>query len=174
MIDDKKKDDEIPVDDDPTQAGPDAVGASNDSDVAGAHEDPTHQSEVHDEPVSSETTDSEPESESRSDEPDTFDRAYVEDLRKESAGYRTQVRELQQQLHRVKVEQTGKLADPSDLEFDPAHLDDPDALLAAIEALLADRPHLKARRFDPAGAAQGPKQGGGGQVNLADIMRQHL
>ena len=169
MIDDKKKDD-----DDPTQAGPDAVGASNDSDVAGAHEDPTHQSEVHDEPVSDVTTDSESESESRSDEPDTFDRAYVEDLRKESAGYRTQVRELQQQLHRVKVEQTGKLADPSDLEFDPAHLDDPDALLAAIEALLADRPHLKARRFDPAGAAQGPKQGGGGQVNLAAIMRQHL
>lgn len=174
MIDDKKKDDEIPVDDDPTQAGPDAVGASNDSDVAGSHEDPTHQSEVHDEPVSDETTDSEPESESRSDEPDTFDRAYVEDLRKESAGYRTQLRDTQEKLHRMMVEQTGKLADPSDLEFDPAHLDDPDALLAAIEALLADRPHLKARRFDPAGAAQGPKQGGGGQVNLADIMRQHL
>ena len=171
MIDDKKKDDEIPVDDDPTQAGPDAVGASNDSDVAGSREDPAHQSEVHDEPDSEADLSGDG---TENEEPDTFDRAYVEDLRKESAGYRTQVRELQQQLHRVKVEQTGKLADPSDLEFDPAHLDDPEALAQAIEAVLADRPHLKARRFDPAGAAQGPKQGGGGQVNLADIMRQHL
>ena len=102
---------------------------------------------------------------------DTFDRAYVEDLRKESAGYRTQLRATQEQLHRLKVEQTGLLADPADLTFDAAHLDDPEALAAAIEALLADKPHLKARRFDPAGAAQGPKANGGGSVNLADLLR---
>lgn len=109
-----------------------------------------------------------------SEDADTFSREYVQGLRQESAGYRTQLRDTQEKLHRMMVEQTGQLADPADLPFDSGHLDNPDALLAAIAALLADRPHLKARRFDPAGAAQGPRQTGGGQVNLADIMRQHL
>lgn len=108
------------------------------------------------------------------DDADTFDRAYVEDLRKESAGYRTQVRELQQQLHRLKVEQSGMLADPADLAFDPEHLADPAALTAAIDALLVAKPHLKARRFDPAGAAQGPKSNSGGDVSLVDIMRSRM
>lgn len=108
------------------------------------------------------------------DDPDTFNRAYVEDLRKESAGYRTQVRELQQQLHRLKVEQSGMLADPADLAFDPEHLADPAALTAAIDALLTAKPHLKARRFDPAGAAQGPKTDSGGDVSLVDIMRSRM
>lgn len=108
------------------------------------------------------------------DEGDTFERAYVEDLRRESANYRTQLRSVQEQLHRVLVEQTGLLADPADLSFDVAHLDDPEALGAAIDALIAQKPHLKARRFDPAAAAQGPKVSGGGDVNLIDIMRSRI
>ena len=107
------------------------------------------------------------------DNTDSFDRAYVEDLRKESAGYRTQVRELQQQLHRAMVEKSGMLADPADLEFDPAHLEG-DNLSLAIDALLQAKPHLKARRFDPAAAAQGPKPGDGGDVSLVDIMRSRI
>ena len=104
---------------------------------------------------------------------DTFDRAYVEDLRKESAGYRTQLREVQEQLHRALVEKSGRLADPADLAFDPAHLDG-ENLAAAIDALLEAKPHLKARRFDSDAAAQGAKQGGVGQVNLAELMRSRL
>jgi hypothetical protein len=57
-------------------------------------------------------------------EGDSFPRAYVEDLRKEAAGYRTQVRELQERLHRMSVEQTGSLADPADLPFDAATLEE--------------------------------------------------
>ena len=104
-------------------------------------------------------------------EGDTFPRAYVEELRKESAGYRTQVRELQERLHRMSVEQTGSLADPADLPFDAAHLESPEALAAAIEELLAAKPHLKARRFAPDAAAQGAKSGTSGSVDLAGLMR---
>ena len=104
-------------------------------------------------------------------EGDTFPRAYVEDLRKESAGYRTRVRELQERLHRMSVEQTGSLADPADLPFDPAHLDSPEALQAAIAALLEAKPHLKARRFAPDAAAQGAKGQASGGVDLLGMLR---
>lgn len=107
---------------------------------------------------------------SNSDE-ETFNRAYVEDLRKESAGYRTQLRTAQEQLHRLQVEQTGKLADPADLAFDPAHLEDPEALTAAIDALLEAKPHLKRRAFAAGGAEQGAKGNPGGDINLVDLMR---
>lgn len=104
-------------------------------------------------------------------EGDTFPRAYVEDLRKESAGYRTQVRELQERLHRMSVEQTGSLADPADLPFDAAHLESPEALQAAIAALLEAKPHLKARRFAPDAAAQGAKGQASGGVDLLGMLR---
>lgn len=106
-------------------------------------------------------------------EGDSFPRAYVEDLRKEAAGYRTQVRELQERLHRMSVEQTGSLADPADLPFDAAHLESPEALAAAIEELLAAKPHLKARRFAPDAAAQGAKGTASGGVDLLGILRQN-
>lgn len=109
--------------------------------------------------------------ESVSSDEKTFDRAYVEDLRKESAGYRTQLRTVQEQLHRLQVEQTGKLADPADLAFDPAHLEDPEALAAAIDALLEAKPHLKRRALPVGAAAQGPKNSVTGDVNLVDLMR---
>ena len=104
---------------------------------------------------------------------DTFSREYVEQLRQENAGHRTKLRGVQERLHRVLVEQTGQLADPADLQFDAGHLDDADALAAAIEQLLTARPHLRARRFDPGAAAQGPKADDG-QVNLAELMRGML
>ena len=82
---------------------------------------------------------------------DTFPRAYVEDLRAESAKHRTEAKEarealepLQQRLFAVLVEGTGRLADPSDLAFDAALLDD--GLEAAIDALLEAKPHLASRR----------------------------
>lgn len=104
------------------------------------------------------------------DNEDSFDRAYVEDLRKESAGYRTQLRTVQEQLHTVLAEQTGRLADPSDLPFDPEHLDDPAKLTAAIDALIEAKPHLKRRAFASGAAAQGPKSSSG-EASLLDIMR---
>ncbi|MEC4904570.1 hypothetical protein [Mycobacteroides abscessus] len=79
-------------------------------------------------------------------EPEGFSREYVESLRKESAGYRTKAKEHAERLHTELVRQTGKLADPTDLPFDESHLSDPDALVAAVEALIEAKPHLKARK----------------------------
>jgi hypothetical protein len=56
---------------------------------------------------------------------ETFSRTYVERLRRESAGYRERAQQADQraqQLHTALVEATGRLADPTDLEFDAAHL----------------------------------------------------
>lgn len=86
-------------------------------------------------------------------EPDTFDRPYVEKIRKESAGYRdraktaeARVDELARALFTARVAATGKLADPTDLAFDAEALDDSDKLVAAIETLTETKPHLKARK----------------------------
>ena len=114
-------------------------------------------------------TDSDSESES---EPDTFDRAYVEKLRQENGKYRQRAQRadnLAHRLHTALVEQTGKLADASDLPFDEKHLDDADSLTAAIDALISAKPHLAARRIagDIGQGASKPSDG----VNLLNILR---
>lgn len=97
------------------------------------------------------------------EEPDTFDRSYVEKLRKESAKYRDKAKrteELEKRLHRSLVAQDGRLADPDDLEFNPDHLDDPDALSDAIANLVAKKPGLRAQRLSGdigAGVREKPK-----------------
>lgn len=94
---------------------------------------------------------------------DTFPRAYVEDLRKESAGYRDKAKQaderadaLAKRLHRELVAATGRLENPDDLVFDVEHLDDADKLSAAIDALLADRPYFAKRKVS-GDAGQGPR-----------------
>lgn len=91
--------------------------------------------------------------ETEAEQPDTFPREYVEQLRRESAEHRTSAREarealepVQARLHTALVAATGRLADPSDLPFDAAHLDDEAALSGAIDALLEAKPHLASRR----------------------------
>lgn len=86
--------------------------------------------------------------------PDTFDRKYVEKLRKESGDYRTRAKAaeervdgLQRRLHAALVQADGRLADPTDLPFEPEHLEDEDALAAAIGALVERKPGLKARQY---------------------------
>lgn len=81
-------------------------------------------------------------------DPETFPKAYVEKLRKEAADNRVKAKNadnLAARLHTSLVASTGKLADPSDLPFDEAHLDDPEALDAAIEELITAKPHLASR-----------------------------
>ena len=105
-------------------------------------------------------------------EPDTFPRSYVEQLRQENGRYRQRAQradDLAHRLHTALVEQTGKLADASDLPFDEKHLDDADSLTAAIDELLAEKPHLAARRIagDIGQGASKPSDG----VNLLNILR---
>jgi hypothetical protein len=104
---------------------------------------------------------------------ETFPRDYVEKLRKESAGYREKAKaadNLAARLHTALVAATGKLADPSDLTFDAEHLDDADALSAAIDALTDAKPHLKARR--PTGdVSQGARGDAVTPFNLIDAIK---
>lgn len=149
---------------DPTEATDDAT------DQAGA-------TEAADEP-DNDAADDQPGNDAAAAEPDdgadTFDRPYVEKLRAEAASYRTRVKDLEAKLHRMMVDSTGALADPADLEFNAEHLDDPEALNAAIDELLAARPHLKARRFEPGAAAQGARSTSSASVDLAGLMRQSV
>lgn len=104
---------------------------------------------------------------------DTFSRAYVEKLRKESAGYRERAQradDLAARLHTALVAATGRMADPTDLPFDAANLDDEQALSGAIDELLTRKPHLASRRpFGDVG--QGNRGASSEPVNLADMLR---
>ncbi len=129
--------------------------------------EPSTESVENDEPEtgSGSPSDSEP-------EPDTFPRDYVEKLRRESAGYRERAQrtdELATRLHTALTAATGRLADPTDLPFDAAHLDDPDALEAAVDELLTRKPHLASRR--PAGDVGQGARSSGGSVDLAGMLR---
>lgn len=82
-----------------------------------------------------------------------FDREYVEKLRKESQGYRERAKAAEanadkyaQALFAANVAATGRLADPTDLAYSAELVDDADALTAAIDALLAAKPHLASRK----------------------------
>jgi hypothetical protein len=108
---------------------------------------------------------------------DTFPRSYVEELRKESAGYRDRSKHAEERadalgkrLHRELVKATQRLENHDDLPFDAEHLDDADKLTAALDALLADRPYLKARKVT-GDAGQGNRGGTAGGVNLLGLLR---
>lgn len=114
--------------------------------------------------------------EDEQEEPDTFPRDYVEKLRKENAGYRDKAKKAEQyanELHAARVAATGRLADPSDLPFDEAHLEDMARLEAAIDELLQSKPHLASRR--PKGdVGAGALSSDGANVDLAGILRSRV
>lgn len=104
--------------------------------------------------------------------PDTFPRAYVEQLRQENGKYRLRAErsdDLAKRLHAAQVAATGRLADPTDLPYDETLLDDPASLTAAIDALLATKPHLASRR--PTGNVGQGLSEHPTTVSLANILR---
>ncbi|HET7386133.1 MAG TPA: hypothetical protein VFJ19_05635 [Nocardioidaceae bacterium] len=106
------------------------------------------------------------------EEPETFPAEYVAKLRDESAKYRTRAQrtdELANRLHTALVAATGRLADPDDLPYDEAHLDDADALSTAIDELLIRKPHLASRRVS-GDVGQGASASGD-TVDLAGMLR---
>lgn len=104
--------------------------------------------------MTTETTDETPETPEvetpdETPEGDTFPREYVERLRRENAESRTKAKradDLAARVLRLEVAATGRLADPADLPYTEGLVDDPAALTAAIDALLAAKPHLASRR----------------------------
>jgi hypothetical protein len=106
------------------------------------------------------------------EEAETFPRSYVEELRKENGKYRTRAQQadaLAQRLHTTLVAATGRLQDPTDLVFDETHLEDDEALSAAVEALLAAKPHLASRR--PFGSIGQGMTTPGDSFSLSGLLR---
>ena len=108
---------------------------------------------------------------------DTFPRSYVKRLRERSAGYRARAKdaeartaELERALFTERVRALDVLADPSDLPFDAALLEDPDALRAAADDLVARRPHYR-RRGVATGTGSRDEAGTGSGVSLLGLMR---
>lgn len=105
-------------------------------------------------------------------EQDSFPRDYVEKLRDENAKYRRRAGQsdvLAQRLHTALTAATGRLQDPTDLPYDAAHLDDPEALGQAIDDLLKAKPHLGARKLH-GNIGQG-QTSTNNTVDLAGILR---
>lgn len=125
-----------------------------------------------DEPVETVELEEPAEADAPEAEPETFPRAYVEDLRKENGKYRTRAQQadaLAQRLHVALVAATGRLQDATDLPFDESHLASEEALTAAVEALLVNKPHLASRKtFGNIG--QGPSAVAS-DVSLAGLLR---
>lgn len=125
------------------------------------------------EPGEEVTEEAGPTEEATEEEPETFPRKVVEDLRKENAAYRVKAAradDLVERLHTALVTATGRLADPSDLPFTEAQLEDAAALDAALDALLTRKPHLASRK--PSGdVGQGATSTGHGTVDLGGMLR---
>lgn len=128
-----------------------------------------------DDPEEPQDATQEPEDGPESDDA-TFPASYVKELRQEAADARVRARDLEterdaiaQRLHTALVTATGRLADPTDLPFDPTHLDDADALAAAVDELLQRKPHLANRR--PRGDIGQGATPVAGDVDLAGILR---
>ena len=114
----------------------------------------------------------EQEGSSSDEDPETFPREYVEKLRAEAAENRVKAKradDYAQRLHVALVAATGRLADPDDLPYDEAHLEDADALTAAVDDLLQRKPHLASRRVS-GGVGQGATSASG-SVDLAGLLR---
>ena len=95
-----------------------------------------------------EPVDETPEVETLTDDPQAGDNSSGGD---ETAGgdgvqqLRDEVARLREQLWTARVEATGRLVDASDLPLDPDALDDPQAVAAAVDALIDRKPHLARR-----------------------------
>lgn len=110
-------------------------------------------------------------------QPETFSREYVENLRAEAAEQRVKGKRadaLAARLATAHAAATGRLADASDLAFDEALLDDdglvdPAKVEAAVEALLAAKPHLASRT--PRGDVGQGARPESDEVSLAGLLR---
>ena len=111
-------------------------------------------------------------------EPETFDREYVQKLRDEAAGHRVKAKRadaLAASLVTATAALTGKLADPTDLPYDEALLDedgyvDEAKVQAAVDELVKRKPHLAARR--PRGDVGQGARPEAQQEGLAGLLRR--
>lgn len=107
-------------------------------------------------------------------EGDSFSRSYVETLRSESASYRTQNKALRSELWAARVAAAGRLADPADLPMpDAADPTDAEQVTAAIDELLAAKPHYAARKAAGDIGQHSAADDTAGGVSLMGIMSRN-
>lgn len=119
-------------------------GVEAPEDTPEAVEEPESEEPEADESVSKQEGDP-----NETEEGETFPRKYVEELRAESAKYRVEARKAEEygeRLQQALVAQDGRLAAPEDLPYDPALLDDPEALEAAVTAYIEKYPNMRSVR----------------------------
>ncbi len=134
-------------------------------------EDQTIDPEVEDQ--APEEVEQEEQPEVEQSEPETFDRPYVEKLRKEAADARVRAKDrdtLAAALWAANVAATGRLADATDLGMpegaDPLNAE---AVEVAVTELLARKPHLASRK--PRGDVGQGMTGSTSSVDLAGMLR---
>lgn len=95
----------------------------------------------------------------------------------EAAKYRRQRNEARQlaedygrRLFTELVRSSGKLTDATDMPYSEELLENPEELAAAIDDLIEQKPHLKARQFQNIGQHGRAERPG---VSLADILRNN-
>lgn len=127
-------------------------------------------------PVDNEGTDTAQATPPQGNEGDTFPRAYVEELRKESAKYRERAAQAEKvgaerdkALFTALVKLDGRLADPAALTFDPALLD-PAAIESKITEAIAANPRLAKTAV---GGDIGQGQKGGAAFDLISFIREN-
>lgn len=108
---------------------------------------------------------------------DTFPRSYVQRLRERSNGYRLQLREresevaaLQRQLFTERLQRLDLVVDVDAVAFDPALLDEPNALQEHVEQLLDAKPYLRKRKVS-GNIGQHSNTSDKGGFSLLDAMR---
>src|SRR5690625_4038957 len=111
---------------------------------------------------------------------DTFPRSYVQRLRERSNGYRLQLREresevdkLQRQLFAERLQRLDLVVDHDAVPYDPALLDDDDALQEHVEGLLAAKPYLRKRKVSGNIGQHSSNGVGGSSVSLMDKLRHN-
>lgn len=101
---------------------------------------------------------------------DHFPRSYVQELRKESAGYRERADAASRRLFTALVAADGRLQDATDMEYSAELLDDAQKLDEAITDLVKRKPHLKSR-IVTGDVGQGHRGEPAGEVNLLALLR---
>lgn len=81
-----------------------------------------------------------------------------------------EVTAVRTKLHTALVTIDGRLANPDDLPYSVDHLESPEALDAAITALIESRPGLRARSVG-GDIGQGTRGNNSGSVDLIELMR---
>lgn len=110
----------------------------------------------------------------QAEQPQTFSADYVTELRTEAAKHRSRSKSLASELVAAWAAVDGRLVDPTDLPVASVQPDDEgnytrQAVTAAIDALLASKPHLGAAR--PAPLPQGARPEAE-QVSLLGLLNR--